>query len=157
MPISFYIRNIISRDYPFLDIQKFIKFPHGINVTEFDDLEALDIREIFEINNDTKLICYVARLSKEKNCLDIPEIVKALLKYRDDFVLLVIGDGKEYSRLKQEADEAGISDYIKLVGFRDKKIVFNAKKMADKRGIKLSDLFNTNLGDNGEKVENYSN
>lgn len=131
LPISFYIKNIIHTAYPLLKSEKFAKFPHGIDVKDFDDTDFIDIREAFGLDKTKKMICYVARLSKEKNCLDIPEIINSLAQYRNDFIFLIIGDGPEHKRIEDEIKQKGLSSLVAMIGFQNRKIVYNAKKSAD--------------------------
>jgi len=130
LPISQYLINRILLFYPNLN-NKFHKFPHGITIEDFDDVEYIDLFAKYDIKIGTKLICYVARLSKEKNCLDIPLIVEKLSKKFENFILLVIGDGVERETIKEMLDKKNLSRYVKLIGFQDKKVVFNARKSAD--------------------------
>ncbi len=131
LPISKYLINNIMFDYPSLSPKKFERFPHGINRLEFDDCVNIDIREHFSITSETKIICYIARLSKEKNCLDIPFIIESLSKSIDNFKVLIIGDGDESSNLINKLEVLGLSKHVLMVGFQSKEIVFNARKQAD--------------------------
>ena len=131
LPISDYLITQIRRSYPFLEIDKFDKFPHGIDVKDFDNTSYIDLYEKFDIAKDKKIICYIARLSKEKNCLDIPFIVAELKKEMNDFVVLIIGDGKEFDFMQNRFKELGLASYVRMVGFQSKAVVFNARKMAD--------------------------
>jgi glycosyltransferase involved in cell wall biosynthesis len=130
LPISDYLINRVRFFYPNIDSNKFYKFPHGIEVKEFDNMEYVDIFKNFNISKDKKIICYVARLSSEKNCLDIPLIVERLSKKFQNFILLIIGDGEEYSTIQQQLNEKGVAKYVKLAGLLERKIVFNARKSA---------------------------
>lgn len=131
LPISQYLINRIKFFYPYLKSDKFYKFPHGIITEEFDNLEYLDIYDKFNISRDVKLICYVARLSKEKNCLDIPFIVEKLSEKIQSFVVLIVGDGVERDSIQKMIIGKNLNQYVKFVGFQDKKVVFNARKLAD--------------------------
>jgi glycosyltransferase involved in cell wall biosynthesis len=131
LPISDYLIAQIRAVYPFLDIEKFNKFPHGIDVEDFDNTPYINLYKKFDISNDKKVICYVARLSKEKNCLDIPFIIEELKKKMSDFVVLIVGDGKEFDFMQNRFKELGLESYVKMVGFQSKEVVFNARKMAD--------------------------
>ena len=123
LPISEYLIQQIHFYYPDIALEKFYKFPHGIEANEFDNMEYLDIFEKFDISKNKKLICYVARLSKEKNCLDLPLIVEKLSKRFEEFILLIIGDGKEFNTIQQIIKEKHLDTYIKMVGFQNKEII----------------------------------
>lgn len=131
LPISQYLIDRIQSVYPVVSSDKFYKFPHGITIEEFDNVEYVDIYDKFNISRDIKLICYVARLSKEKNCLDIPFIVEKLSEKIQSFVVLIVGDGVERDSIQQMINRKNLSQYVKFVGFQDKKVVFNARKSAD--------------------------
>ncbi len=131
LPISEYLIRQIKLAYPFLEKEKFNKFPHGIDVKEFDESPYIDIYKKFNISKDKKIICYIARLSKEKNCLDIPFIIQELKKEMNNFVILMIGNGKEFKFMKNRFRELGLDAYVRMVGFQNKEIVFGARKEAD--------------------------
>jgi glycosyltransferase involved in cell wall biosynthesis len=131
LPISEYLITQIKATYPLLDGEKFNKFPHGIDVKDFDNTPYIDIYKKFDIPKEKKLICYIARLSKEKNCLDIPLIVQELKKDMSDFIFLMIGDGKEYDVIYKRFEELNLDSYVRMVGFQSKELVFTARKEAD--------------------------
>jgi glycosyltransferase involved in cell wall biosynthesis len=131
LPISDYLIDKIKFNYPYLNVDRFKKFPHGINVNDFDNIDYIDIHNKFDIPKNKKLICYVARLSKEKNCLDIILIIQKLKKEMDKFTVLIIGDGDEFNYMKDEIKNLGLENFVKMVGFQSKEIVFNARKIAD--------------------------
>jgi len=131
LPISKYLINIIQKFDNNIDKNKFHKFPHGINVEEFDNIKKINILKKFDLPKEKKIISYVARLTKGKNCLDIPLIVEELSKRFDNFLFLIIGDGKEFETIQNLLVEKNLMSYVKMVGFQSKEIVFNARKASD--------------------------
>ena len=130
LPITKYLINRIRSSYPDINSNKFYRFPHGIEVNDFDNVEYLDIYKKFNIPKDIKVICYVARLSAEKNCLDLPLIVESLSKKMKKFIVLIVGDGKEATAIKFQINEQKLDKYVKMVGFQENIIVVNARKAA---------------------------
>ncbi len=130
-PISEYLIERIRTSYDDLAAEKFSTFPHGIDVSFFDDIEEVDIRQEFGISPDHSLISYVARLSKEKNCLDLPLIARELRKFTEDFTILVIGSGKEFETIREMSRRYGLERHIVMAGHQGREIVFSARKSAD--------------------------
>ena len=130
LPISDYLKQKIIKEYS-IEPNKIKIFPHGISFDDFDNTLAINIKEKFHIDENKYLIGYVARLSKEKHCLDILEIVNRLSRIRNDFMLLVAGDGKEFEYMNDFIRNNNLEEYIKLLGFQEKSVVYNLRKESE--------------------------
>ena len=127
LPIREYIRlNIISEFN--IDKDKVEVFPHGVNFKEFDEVEFIDIYEKFGINRSKKIISFIGRLSKENYIYHLIDIARKLKKLREDFVLLIVGDGNEYENIKKIVIEQYLDDVVFFTGFQSKEIVVNVRK-----------------------------
>jgi len=128
LPISEYLKKKIIIEYK-INSNKIEIFYHGISFEEFDKTKYINIKEKFNIKSKY-IIGYVARLSKEKNCLDLLYICKKLTEYRKNFVILVAGDGSEYIYMKEYIKKHNLEKYLMLMGFQDKSIVYNIRKQS---------------------------
>lgn len=130
LPISHYLKQNIIKEYD-IEMKKIEIFPHGISFDDFDNTPKINLKEKFSIGDNTYLIGYVARLSKEKHCLDILEIVKKLIIIRKDFIVLVAGNGKELQHMNEFIVKNNLEEYIKLLGFQDKNMVCSLRKESE--------------------------
>ncbi len=126
LPIRDHLRKNIVKDFN-VDISKIKIFPHGVNVKEFDEIEAIDIYKKFNIDKDKKIISFAGRFSKENYIDDVIQIANELNKQRDDFIFLLLGKGNEYEAIKKSVAN---KSYIVLGGFQNKEIVFNVRKQS---------------------------
>jgi glycosyltransferase involved in cell wall biosynthesis len=82
------------------------------------DLEAL--RATFA-RRDGVLLCTVANLIANKK--DVPSLLRAMPAVRDaldrEVTLVVVGDGPQRPDLERLADDLGIADIVRFVGYRD--------------------------------------
>jgi len=127
LPISEYLKNVIVNTHK-ISVQKINVIYHGMDFNAFDSEKRIDIYEKFKISKDLKIISYVARLSKEKNSLDILELVEKLKNNRTDFVMLVAGDGPERSYMEKYIHDRSLEKYIRLLGFQKRNIVISLRE-----------------------------
>lgn len=93
---------------------------NGINVEKF--LFSKDKREIirkeFGIAPETTVIGHVGSLISVKNHSFLLEVFKEYLKYNENSVLLLVGDGNLKEELKQQAHSLNIEKKIYFAGVR---------------------------------------
>ena len=94
--------------------------PNGIELDKYQkNLSASEkqiLRKTLGIDDGTKVIVSVSRLSKEKNIRELIAFFPLLLKKMPDIKLLVIGDGPCRSQLEKQAKKLNISDNIIFTG-----------------------------------------
>lgn len=73
-------------------------------------------REELEIDAETPVILYAARLCAQKQPLVFARTMEMLAAKREDFVALVAGDGEMGDALRGAIDRAGIGDRVKMLG-----------------------------------------
>lgn len=129
LPIRDYLKQKIIQEY-FINENKIELFPHGIDSREFDDMEYINIYEKYDIDRAIKIISFIGRLSSENYVDDVITIAKELLKKRKDFVLLILGDGKEYQNMQNVIKQESIDNFVRLVGFEGKNVVVNTRKQS---------------------------
>ncbi|MBO5608363.1 MAG: glycosyltransferase [Treponema sp.] len=94
------------------DTKKFV----DLNITE-DDKNAL--RESLHISRDDTVVLYVGRVVEEKRVEELLQVMKRVVKGRDNIKMLFVGSGAMEARLKKETAEAGLQDKIIFAGFID--------------------------------------
>lgn len=67
-------------------------------------------------NINKKIITYICRISEQKRPLLLLEIIAKLKKERQDFKVLVVGDGNLLPKMKEKAQELGLSEEIVFLG-----------------------------------------
>ena len=73
---------------------------------------------ILEKFSGKKVFISVGRLSDSKGQMDLVGAFKKIDLKRLNIVLLIIGDGPDYQRLKKEITANNLQDHIKLMGYR---------------------------------------
>jgi glycosyltransferase involved in cell wall biosynthesis len=74
----------------------------------------------------------VGRLSKDNYIDDILEICKKLGKKRKDFLIVMVGGGKEEDRIKEiVASDSLLNKYILLVGFKPREVCLGIRRTSD--------------------------
>ena len=95
--------------------EKIITIPNGIEIKRFEIAETKqEIRKKLNLPNGILGIC-VGRLTKFKNQKFLIKVAKEIK--RDDFFILIIGDGDEYENIQKEIKKENLENRIKLLGF----------------------------------------
>ncbi|RAK11938.1 glycosyltransferase involved in cell wall biosynthesis [Halanaerobium saccharolyticum] len=94
---------------------------NGIDLDKVDKAleNPVDISQEFGIADNKKIIGNIGRLSYQKGHEFLIEAVELLKQERNDFVVLIIGDGERKKELKNLVKEKELDDYIIFTGFRD--------------------------------------
>lgn len=91
----------------------------GVDEEEFNP-EKYNKEEILKKNNiekDKKFIfSYICRISEQKRPMLLLEIIKKLKEKRNDFKVLVVGDGNLLSKMKAKASNLGLTENIMFLG-----------------------------------------
>ena len=112
--------------------EKIRLIPHGIDLTVFHSLPENNIRQLFNIDPDKKIISFVGRLSKDNYVDDIIAIVKKLENRRKDFLLIMVGGGKEEPEIKARvASNDVLKKHILLTGFQPRNICIDLRRISD--------------------------
>jgi glycosyltransferase involved in cell wall biosynthesis len=96
--------------------------PHGIDPSPFlapiSCGDAKHVRKKLGLPDDKSLLSFVGRLSRENYVDDILLLTRFLANRRQDFVVVMAGDGKEAPRLRgaQEADSR-LRNHLRMTGF----------------------------------------
>ncbi|MGC8479006.1 MAG: glycosyltransferase [Candidatus Micrarchaeia archaeon] len=99
--------------------------PNGINLERFDykKISGAKARRKLLGGRKGKLVLYLGRISKEKNIEVMLEAAKILRSKRHDIYFAIGGAGPAEEHYKRLAEELGIGDAVKFLGFiKDKKL-----------------------------------
>jgi glycosyltransferase involved in cell wall biosynthesis len=95
--------------------EKILTIPNGINTKRFEIKETKEeLRKKLNLPDGILGIC-VGRLTPFKNQKFLIKVAKEIK--RDDFYILIIGDGDEYENLKIEIEKEKLENRVKLLGF----------------------------------------
>lgn len=84
------------------------------NPSKFNKNELL---EKYELQNEKRyILSYICRISEQKRPILLLEIVKKLKEKRNDFLVLVVGNGNLLEKMKKKASEMEILENIKFLG-----------------------------------------
>ncbi len=111
------------------DEKKVFTIPHGIDFLALEKGNDIDIFDAFKIPKNKKIISFVGRLSKENYVYDIIEVVKKVSRKRNNFVLLMAGDGAEKENLKNIIkNDRILCNNIKILDFQPRDICYRLRK-----------------------------
>ena len=115
--IKYFKRNKkdIETAYIGVDEKKF-------NPENFDKKEIMkELKEKYDITDidGKKVISYICRIADQKRPYLFFEIIKSLQEVRDDFIVLIVGDGPFLDGLKQKCKQNGMEDIIYFIGNKD--------------------------------------
>jgi glycosyltransferase involved in cell wall biosynthesis len=95
--------------------EKILIIPNGIDTKRFEIKESKEeLRKKLNLPDGILGIC-VGRLTPFKNQKFLIKVAKEIK--RNDFYILIVGDGDEYENLKKEIEKEKLEDRVKLLGF----------------------------------------
>lgn len=111
-----------ARNFPFLHSlqERLTVIPNGIELEKYQKTLSASERHIFRkslgIDDNTKVIVTVSRLSKEKNIRELVMFFPLLLKNTPDVKLLIVGDGPDKGHLKKLVEKLHLQDNTIFAG-----------------------------------------
>lgn len=124
---EFVIDKYIPEDFKEEIRQKSIVLPNGIDKFWFENMHL----EPKSIKKDSVKLIYVGKLDKNKNTKTSIEVVNRLNQMGYNTTLDIVGDGPEFSELKELENKAEYKDKITLHGFMDKEDIINLYRKSD--------------------------
>ena len=100
-----------------------IQDPH-LNIKDINELKNNKVNEEFQ--NDKKVLISIGRLTRQKNFKFLIKNFSKIFEKNNNLQLIIIGDGEKKEELLLQANELGLCDNIKFVGY--KKNVYNYLK-----------------------------
>jgi glycosyltransferase involved in cell wall biosynthesis len=120
----------LALDLKIIDKDRITWISNGVDLNKFDpenvkiDIESY--RKNLGITVDSKVICFIGRLVKEKGILDLLEAFKYLIKEYSNLYLMIIGDAslderdkRTKQKIKSYLDDPKLRERIIITGFRD--------------------------------------
>jgi glycosyltransferase involved in cell wall biosynthesis len=104
--------------------------PHGIDLTPFTASVVPNFKKMLHVS-DRKIICSVGRVNKYNYAEDIVKIAKRMKEKRDDFVILVAGDGDKRQELENRCRELNLTGVVRFVGFQPREVIPSLRRIAD--------------------------
>lgn len=92
---------------------------YGLDLAPFQFFpNRTSVRKELSIPENSLVIGHVGRFVKAKNHSFIIEIAEKLLKLEPEILFLLIGDGPEYSDIKEKVEKSNLKDHIIFAGTR---------------------------------------
>lgn len=116
--------TIVHEDYN-LSKEKFKTktfYIHGVGVDPsrfhpIDEEEKKEKRTKLELPLDKKIVLCVGELNKNKDQITVIKAIEKVIQTRRDILLLLAGNGKNDSKLKEYVETHGLSEYVKFLGY----------------------------------------
>ena len=91
---------------------------NAINVEQyvFNAKTRRDIRQGYNISNETIVLGMVARFSHQKNHLFALDVLKGLVSEKQDVKLLLVGDGEMHQAIVEKIESLNLSQYVIFAG-----------------------------------------
>lgn len=99
---------------------KFLTIYSGIDFSRFDiSVNVSDVRKSLDIPDGDQIVGMVGRLSEQKAPQYLVQAIPLVLEKFPNTTFLFVGDGNLRNQLETIADECGIREQIKFLGFRE--------------------------------------
>jgi glycosyltransferase involved in cell wall biosynthesis len=98
---------------------KILAIPNGIAALASPGVVPADLREELGVREDELLILSMARLAPDKGLEYLIEAAALLLRTERRFRIAIAGDGEARAQLEELAFNLGVSDRVRLLGFRE--------------------------------------
>ncbi len=115
-----YACSRVAAEYMF-DSPEVPVIPNAVNCRKYKFNGSVRVakRKELGIDNDTLVVCFVGRLTYQKNVHFLNKVFYQLIKKNPKSVLLVVGDGEEKEKLIADSKKMGTFDSIRFLGKRN--------------------------------------
>jgi len=104
----------------YVEKNEIMHIPNSIVPEQFINHLDIDKADLLgEQNKDKFVIGHIGRFRSVKNHLFMLSIIEILKESSLDFLWLFAGDGNDYEKIKTEATDKGLNQYIQFLGRRD--------------------------------------
>ena len=106
--------------------------PHGIDMARFITPGETDVRALFDIPADAKVVSFVGRLDPDNYASDLVDIVERVLALRSEAVFLMIGEGSAETecRVRLSDGNGRLVAGVRLSRFQPFDIVADARRLS---------------------------
>ena len=106
--------------------------PHGIDLSPFTVPPRNEIRSLFSIEANIRIISFVGRLSQDNYIFDILDAVQRLSEKRSDFIFVMVGSGKLEDEVNQRLkNSASLDKHIIMTGFQPREVCFDLRRASE--------------------------
>lgn len=85
------------------------------NPEKYESKDIL-IKKYLGENTDKKILSYICRISEQKRPMLLLEIIAKLKEVRQDFKVLVVGNGNLFQKMQEKAKQLNLMEYIVFLG-----------------------------------------
>lgn len=94
--------------------------PTGIPVDRFGSGDGVAFRTRYGIAQDRPVALFVGRVAHEKNIGFLLEATAVIRQHLPQFLLLIAGEGPALPALQRQAQQLGIEDQVRFIGYLDR-------------------------------------
>lgn len=103
--------------------------PHGIDLSVFNAPPVNDVRGRFGVALPLKIVSFVGRFSKDNYIDEVLDVARQLGEKRSDFVLVMVGGGKEEMRVKSRvAGDPVLRARAVVAGFQPRQVCIDLRR-----------------------------
>lgn len=107
----FVVQNNVSRKYyQSIGLERLVVISNWINHP------VIGFGNVINLNEDKNVVLYVGRLSDEKNVRQLIINCRSILLEKNDWVLIIVGDGNDRNNLRILAEDLGLYGKVKFTG-----------------------------------------
>jgi glycosyltransferase involved in cell wall biosynthesis len=111
--------------------ERIMVIPHGIDFAPFATASQTDVRGPLGLAPGVPILGFAGRLTRENYVDDILDLAEALARRRDDFAVVMAGDGPERARLEARiAATPALQRHVRLLGFVTKDTVMALRRQS---------------------------
>jgi len=99
---------------------------HGVDFSAFVKDIKFNIFNYSGINKCKKIICFIARISKDNYIDDVLLFARELSKKRNDFAIVIVGGGTDEDRIiNKVAQDSNLKRFVFLTGFLPREVCYD--------------------------------
>ncbi|HSH50435.1 MAG TPA: glycosyltransferase family 4 protein [Bacteroidales bacterium] len=111
-------KNSLLKNIDWLNENKIDVVYNGINTSDYSESNTKNLREELKINQESKIIGFVGRLSPQKGIEYLVEAYTKIAEVYKDTCLLIVGEGELKEYCVAEFRKLNLSDKVIFTGFR---------------------------------------
>lgn len=85
----------------------------------FDEKKRIEYRKKYNLSDDKIVIGHIGRFSLEKNHKFLIDIFNELCKINNNYILILVGEGKLYNKIKNKIKKLNLEDKVIYFKYRD--------------------------------------
>ena len=109
--------------------------PTGVDISNFNrDLSSFEknkLKSQININENSKVLISIGRISKEKNLDELIEFLPDLILKNKDIVLIIGGEGPYLKNLKNKVEKLNMEHYVRFLGLIPPEDTYKYYNIAD--------------------------